>query len=491
MEPKKQNQEPSLKEQFTSRAFRAGTYSVVISLLAIAVVVVLNLIMTKLPAAATRIDLTDSDLLALSDQTKQLVSGLEEDVTVYQILENDGDEDEYITELLHRYSDLSKNFHYETVNVILYPNFVGQYTSEKLYKNSLVVVSDKRTAVIDYFDIYKYTFADDSTQENLNVQDIQFCGEEKLTTAVDYVTTDVLPVAYYLNGHGENELTEMLSTLVTNDNITLRNLNLVQQGAVPADCDCLIINAPTLDVSDAERELILDYLNQGGNLLLLSDYQRAKGAATPNLDQIMDYYGLTTKPTVVFEGNSNYYYSSGMYILPQIQEHTITSAIRAGGYFILDPVSQPIYEKPQHRDSLNVEPLLLTTADAYVKADFDHRSTNEKESGDEAGPFSLASAVSEEHDGVVTKLVWIGSGMLLDETINSAVSGTNNDFFLGALGWMTGSESSISIHSKSLTYEDLNVTAGAANVWNLVFVIVIPAILLLCGGFILYRRRKR
>ena len=94
MEPKKQNQEPSLKEQFTSRAFRAGTYSVVISLLAIAVVVVLNLIMTKLPAAATRIDLTDSDLLALSDQTKQLVSGLEEDVTVYQILENDGDEDE-------------------------------------------------------------------------------------------------------------------------------------------------------------------------------------------------------------------------------------------------------------------------------------------------------------------------------------------------------------------------------------------------------------
>ena len=56
---------------------------------------------------------------------------------------------------------------------------------------------------------------------------------------------------------------------------------------------------------------------------------------------------------------------------------------------------------------------------------------------------------------------------------------------------MTGSESSISIHSKSLTYEDLNVTAGAANVWSLIFVIVIPAILLLCGGFILYRRRKR
>lgn len=483
--------EPSLKEQFSSRAFRAGTYSVVISLLAIAVVVVLNLVVSKLPSTVTKIDLTDSDLLALSDQTKQLVSGLEEDVTVYQIIENEGDEDEYITELMHRYSDLSRHFRYETVNVILYPNFVGQYTSEKLYKNSLVVVSDKRTAVIDYFDIYQYTFNDDSTQDNISVKDIQFCGEEKLTTAVDYVTTDVLPIAYILTGHGEAAMTNMLQTLIVDDNIAMRSLNLVSTGRVPEDCDCLVVNAPAMDVTDEERDLILQYLEAGGNLLLLSDYQASGGAAMPNLEEIMDYYGLTTKPTVVFEGNSNYYYSSGMFILPSIQTHDITSAITAGGYFILDPISQPIYEKAQHRESLTVEPLLQTTGDAYVKADFDHRSTNEKESGDETGVFSLATAVSEEHDGVVTKLVWIGSGMLLDETINSNVSGTNNDFFLGCLGWMTGSKSSISIHSKSLTYEDLNVPAGAANIWSVIFVIAIPVLLLLCGGVILYRRRKR
>jgi ABC-2 type transport system permease protein len=483
--------EPSLKEQFSSRAFRAGTYSVVISLLAIAVVVILNLLVSKLPSKVTKIDLTDSDLLALSDQTKQLVSGLEEDVTVYQILENEGDEDEYSTELCHRYSDLSKHFKYETVNIILYPNFVGQYTSQKLYRNSLVVVSDKRTAVIDYFDIYKYTFADDSTKENLNVEDIQFCGEEKLTTAVDYVTTDVLPIAYYLTGHGEATMTEMLSTLIVNDNIAVRSLNLVQAGTVPEDCDCLIINGPTMDVTEAERDSILQYLEAGGNLLLVSDYQNSKGAVLPNVEQVMDYYGLTTKASPVFEGDSNHYYSSGLYILPSIETHDITSAITAGGYFVLVPISQPIYEKAQHRDSLTVEPLLVTTKEAYVKDDFDHRSTNEKEDKDEKGVFSLATAVSEEHDGVVTKLVWIGSGMLLDETINSAVSGTNNDFFLGSLGWMTGSKSSISIHSKSLTYEDLNVTAGASNFWSLLFVIIIPVVLLLCGGVILYRLRTR
>jgi LPXTG-motif cell wall-anchored protein len=35
------------------------------------------------------------------------------------------------------------------------------------------------------------------------------------------------------------------------------------------------------------------------------------------------------------------------------------------------------------------------------------------------------------------------------------------------------------------------VPAGAANIWSVIFVIAIPVLLLLCGGVILYRRRKR
>ncbi len=486
---KKVTQEPTLKEQFSSRAFRAGTYSVVISLLAIAAVVILNLIVSNLPSTYTNIDLTDSDVLALSEQTKDLISGLQEDVTVYQIIEDDGDEDEYITELLNRYSDLSKHFKFQSVNVVLYPNFISQYTDQTLYKNSLVIVSDKRTTVIDYFDIYQYSFTDDSSSENVQVEDIQFYGEEKLTTAVDYVTTDVLPVVYALTGHGEADFTDLLKELIAGDNIELRALSLVQTGGVPEDCSCLVINAPSLDISNEEKEWILAYLEAGGDMLVISDYTKGSGFA--NLYEVMDFYGLTTKDTVVIEGNSNYYYSSGIYILPQIQQHDITRAITAGGYFVMTPISQPVYEKPTHRDSIVVESLLSTTGDAFIKEDFDGRKTNEKEAGDESGPFNLAAASTEEHDGVVTQLVWIGSGYLLDETINSAVSGTNNDFFLACLGWMTGSDSSISIHSKSLSYEDLNVPAAAANVWSIVFVIAIPVLLLVAGGMILYRRRKR
>ena len=486
--PNKPAQEPTLKEQFTSRAFRAGTYSVVISVLAIAVAIVLNLIISGLPKTYTNIDLTDADVLALSEQTKQILSDLDESVTVYQLIESEGNEDEYITELLSRYSDLSKNFHVEKVNVVLYPNFISRYTSESLYENSLIVVSDKRHAVIDYFEVYQYTFAEGSTQDNLDVEDVRLFGEEKITKALDFVTTDVLPVVYNLTGHGEGTFTELLKELIDSDNMTLLDLSLMQAGGVPADCSCLIINTPSVDIADAEKEMILDYLENGGSLLLISDYTKA---GFTNIAEIMDYYGLYSEQTVILEGNSNHYYSARNMILPEIGEHEVTAAIRRGGYFAMTPISMPIFEKANHRESLTITPLLSSTKESYIKADFDNRTTDEKETGDKTGPFSIAVAAEDVYGEQSTQLVWIGTSYILDETINTAVSGTNNDFILGCLGWMTGSESAISIHSKSVVYEELNVPSGAANFWFVVFTVIIPVVLLTSGGVILYRRRKR
>jgi len=402
--PNKPAQEPTLKEQFTSRAFRAGSYSVIISVLAIAVVIVLNLIISGLPESVTNVDLTDADVLALSEQTKQMLDELDEDVTVYLLLEDDGNEDEYIHELLKRYSDLSKHFRFETVNIVLYPNFVSRYTDQTLYENSMIIVSDKRHTVIDFFEVYQYTFEDGSSEENLQVQDVRFFGEEKLTNALDFVTTDILPVVYNLTGHGEGSFSTLLQELVALDNMTLLDLSLMQSDGVPADCDCLIINTPSVDIADDEKEMILDYLESGGSLLLVSDYTKTGFA---NLNEIMDYYGMYSGDTVILEGNSNHYYSSRNMILPNIGEHDVTSAIRRGGYFVMTPVSMPIFEKANHRESLTITPLLESTKESYIKADFDNRTTDEKESGDKMGPFSIAVAAEDLHgDGISLGLVF-------------------------------------------------------------------------------------
>ena len=92
---------PSLRASFKTRAFRAGGYSAAATLIVIAIAVAVNLFAGALPASLTHIDTTASGLFTLSAQTEQLVSALDEDVTIYWIVQS-GSEDSTLTELLDR-----------------------------------------------------------------------------------------------------------------------------------------------------------------------------------------------------------------------------------------------------------------------------------------------------------------------------------------------------------------------------------------------------
>lgn len=72
----------ALAASFRSRTFRAGGYSLAAAAVVIAIAVAVNLVVGALPSAWTKTDLTDSGLYSLSAQTQQLVSALEEEVTV-------------------------------------------------------------------------------------------------------------------------------------------------------------------------------------------------------------------------------------------------------------------------------------------------------------------------------------------------------------------------------------------------------------------------
>ena len=80
---------------------------------------------------------------------------------------------------------------------------------------------------------------------------------------------------------------------------------------------------------------------------------------------------------------------------------------------------------------------------------------------------------------------------LLDDTMNSVVSGGNYDFFMNAISWMSGETSSVSIDEKSLSYEALMVTAGSANMWGIVLIAAVPVAVLVIGVIVWVQRRRR
>ncbi len=466
----------------TRRGFRAGSYGAAVSAVVIAIAVAVNVLAASLPSKYTQFDTTAGSMFTLSEETKELAAALEEDVTVYHIVQS-GYEDSAVEQLLQRYADLTDRIKVEKIDPDVYPAFVTQYVSEGVYNNSLIVELGGRHRYISYYDIYLYDYSEYYTTGTVNQS---FAGEAELTSAIDYVTRAEMPKLYTLTGHGESELPTDFSSAVTRQNYEMESLTLVSAGSVPEDADGLLIYAPQKDISEGELELLRSYLREGGKLYLIT---QPTVEPLEHLNLLMADYGLSAVEGIVVEGDSSYYAWSGPYdLLPDLGDHAITEALLTNGYYVRVPVAHGIApgETP---DGVTVTQLLTTSGSAYNKAAGYNMATYEKEAGDEEGSFTLSVAVEDTNSGAA--VVWVTSGYLADSQTNSEVAGGNLDFFLNGLGWLcSGGESELSIHAKAMDYSYLTMSEGTASLLTMLVVLVIPALYVLTG-LLIRRRRKR
>ena len=163
-----------------TRSFRVGGYSVLATVIVIAIAIFANVLVNALPAKYTQFDTTSNELYSLSEQTELVLSGLEDEVTVYWIVQ-DGSEDSTLGTLLDRYASESAELNVTKVDPDVQPSFVQQYVSGTVYNNSLVVECGDRNMYISYSDIYEYDYSDYYYSGNY---DVSFAGESELTSAI-------------------------------------------------------------------------------------------------------------------------------------------------------------------------------------------------------------------------------------------------------------------------------------------------------------------
>ncbi|HPF87210.1 MAG TPA: Gldg family protein, partial [Candidatus Limiplasma sp.] len=323
--------------------------------------------------------------------------------------------------------------------------------------------------------------------------DVSFAGESALTSAISYVTSTDLPKVYTLQGHGESELSDTFSTAIEKENIDVETLSLLTLEAVPEDADCVIIYAPTSDISSDEKDQLLAYLQGGGTMLLITDPPQDETTDFTNLDLLMAEYGVTAVDGIVLEGDSNYYaWSAPHYLLPEIESHDITDPLIDGNYYVLLPIAQGLTVADELRDNVSVTKLLTTSDSSFSKLAGYSMESYEKEDGDIDGPFALGVAITESlSDDLETKIVWFSSAALLDDSTNTQVSGGNLDLFVNALDWMCEQEDSISIRAKSLDTEYLTVSSSAASLLSVLIVALIPLGYLAIGIVTTVRRKRK
>lgn len=456
-----------------------GKYRIYLALLTGIGAVGINLLVLLVPSTYFKYDVSQQRLFTIGEQTEEIVQGLSEDVTLFLVAQ-EGGEDTTLLELLERYQNLSSHIQVETKDPVQNPNFTSQYSQEDVEDNSIIVAGENRSKVIHYYDIYQYETDYYSYSTTLSA----FDGEGQITSAIAYVTSEEVPVLYTLEGHHEAEMSSSVRALIEKENLEIRTLNLLTSRTVPEDAKILMINGPLVDISVEEKEKILDYMQAGGYVIMLTAYGEED---YPNLEGLLEAYGLELAEGLVLEGDSNYYLPNfPYYLLPDIGYSEVTQNVT--GRYVLMPFAQGIVKKEDEKDNLSFESLLTTSDQSYSKVNIESEVMS-KEEEDLEGPFDVGVKVTDTEAG--TRLICFSTDKLLDEQADSMVSGANSELLMGAVSWMSGHESPVSIAPKSLMVEYLTVPAGSAIFWGLLIVFVIPLTILVTGGVIWVRRRKK
>lgn len=485
-EKKKHKPDPKkLVGTISKKHIKNGSYSMAMAAIFIVIVVVINMIVGAIPSKYSQLDVSSSKLYTIGDETKKVLKALDKDVTIYQIAQS-GSEDDTISNLLKRYKDESKHIKVEVKDPVVNPKFASEYTTDDLAANSLIVVCGDRNKVISYNDMYS-TSVDYNTWQQTTTG---FDGEGQITSAIGYVTSEDLPIMYTLSGHGEKDLDSSFKEDIQKANIDIKELNLLTEGKVPDDADCLMIVSPTSDISEEEKTEILDYLEAGGKAMIFSDYTQDD---LPNFDAVLASYGVKRVEGIVFEGDSQHY---GMqmpyYLVPTVNNTDASSETASAGSYVLAPYAQGIQKTDDVRDTVTIDSILTTSDQAYSKTNM-QSSQIEKEDDDVNGPFDLGVAITEKlDDDKETQIVYYSTANLMESQVNQMVSGGNEKLLLESLSWMTSTDesSSVSISSKSLQSTSLTVTDYDAAFWKICTIGLIPGVFLVAGFLIWLRRRK-
>ena len=462
-----------------------GALRSVMTIAVLAVLVGANLLLQKLDYST---DLSSDSRFTLTDETIDLLQKTKDEITIYYMVQ-EGSETEYIDRVLSKYGKVSRNISVVQKDPVLYPGFAAKYVDDTVSNDDVIVV-DETTGLAEYVssnDMYYQIQTGYSSYESyLDV-------EGRVTSAIQSVQQENSQKMYCLTGHGESSLGTVLAEAIEKMNIQTEELRLATESKVPEDCDILLINGPSSDLMQSEKKLILKYMKQGGQVILLTQYT-GKDVSFTNLDEILAHYGVERQNGEIYE-SAGYYAQYINAIVPIADTSSeITSDLE--GYIIMPNAQGLKYnEKLVKRDSVSAQTLLSTSDNAYLKVN-PASGVIEKEEGDLDGPFSVGLYIEDSVDeDTTTKLAVFSNAEFITDTYTAAGNYgmlDNGTIMKNTINSMTDAgEGVVSVDARSLDYSYTSVPSAVSIFWAAVLVILLPAGLFLTGLAIwLVRRRK-
>lgn len=466
-----------IKKLFQSNDSKRGSYTLAITSIVIAIVIIFNMIVNLIPENKRQFDISSTNIYEISSKSKKIINNVDHDVTFYVLAEK-SNTDKRIKTFINKYASLSDKIHIKWIDPVLHPSALTKYGTEE---NNIVISCKKtnRTTTVSFDDILVSSTSYYSTSSSAS----SFDGDGQLTSALNYVTSNKEYKAYYTSGHGESSLSSEVTSLLTKSRISTSDLLLMTATSIPDDCDLLIIDGATSDFTKDEVKLLSSYLKKGGKVVTLL---AQTNKSMKNLYGLLKDYGLTVENGYIADTERTYqgnYY----YLIPNLSvSGDMASGISSSSVMMIN--SKGMTQSTPVRDSISTDAFMTTSSNGYAV-------TEKKQS---QGTYVLGATSTESvkvknsKGKKVTKesrLTVYGSNMLIDEQITSSFSSLENlTLFTNSVTASLDNADNVSISPKSL--EVSYNTIAHPGPFSILVVFVIP-VGLIVGGFIVWFRRRR
>ncbi len=440
--------------------------------------------------------------LELSPRTVGLLRSLTNRVKVTLYYDSKDEQALYSTvaDLLGEYRLVNPRITVQTVDYIRDPDLAQQikakYNLSALNEKDVVIFEcEGKTRQIEGNRLATYVdkLAGRTPEGKLLIErkPMAFLGEIAFTRALLDVTSPRPLKAYFLQGHGEDQIDSgdavmgylKFVSILGQNCITNEPLSLLGTNAVPSDCNLLVIAGPRDVIPEAELDKIEQYLNQGGRLLALFNY--ASATKNTGLEGVLAKWGVDVGHNVVTDSQNTV---RGMDVKVSnfgTGKHPIVnSLLQSRLHLSLPRTVGRLKLQAEAADAPRVDEIAFSGPNATVVGGLARRP-----------PFPLMVAVEKGaiKDVITergsTRVVVVGDSVFLGNLqIDSA---GNRDFAVSAVNWLLERTQLLGgVGPRPITQYKIVMTKTQLHQAQWVLLGALPGSVLVVGGLVWLRRRR-
>jgi ABC-type uncharacterized transport system involved in gliding motility auxiliary subunit len=317
------------------------------------------------------------------------------------------------------------------------------------------------------------------------VEHLTVLSEQALTGALLRLAHSKNKLLMYLDGHGERKLDGIANydlgefgKRLQQNGYRISSLNLTIAQDVPSNASMLLITQPQIELLPGEVDKLLRYVAQGGNILWLLDAEPLHG-----LEILAEKLGLLLTTGIVVDpaaaemrAPANWALASGY------PPHPVTHNFNLITVF---PFARAIGSEE------NEAWQRTTLVEAASRGWVSNRTVQSKlqfdKNHDVPGPATIALALQRDVNDRDQRIVVVGSGSFLANAYSG--NGGNIDLGINMVNWLANEERLIATQPRAVKDSAVTLSKTKLSVISGGFLLALPALLMLVGGVLWWRRR--